>query len=233
MVLDLIYVAPNSSDDTKSVLVESQKKRFADPEVVNECVELYKKWKTTRGNLDTNNMNRGIVIKKLAEKKKQNKEDPCTDLMEEKKKIEEDIKLNESLLDELWLKLKLRYNRVGNIVHESVPVEKDEKFNKIEKTWGTPRKMIIEEVGKPGAAHHHEILRWIDGFDPVNGSKISGHRGYFLKGYGVLLNQALLSYGLSFLTKNKYTPVQTPLFMKQSVMEETCQLSDFEENLYK
>jgi seryl-tRNA synthetase len=29
------------------------------------------------------------------------------------------------------------------------------------------------------------------------GQKIAGHRGYFLKGYGVLLNQALINYGLS------------------------------------
>jgi seryl-tRNA synthetase len=28
------------------------------------------------------------------------------------------------------------------------------------------------------------------------GQKIAGHRGYFLKGAGVLLNQALINYGL-------------------------------------
>lgn len=30
-----------------------------------------------------------------------------------------------------------------------------------------------------------------------------------------------------------YTPLQPPFFMKQSIMGETCQLSDFEESLYK
>jgi len=28
----------------------------------------------------------------------------------------------------------------------------------------------------------------IDGYDPKRGRKIAGHRGYFLKNYGVLLN---------------------------------------------
>ena len=65
------------------------------------------------------------------------------------------------------------------------------------------------------------------------GSKVAGHKGYYLKGYGVLLNQALINYGQSLLYKNKYKLLQPPFFMKSSIMHETCQLSDFEENLYK
>jgi seryl-tRNA synthetase len=87
--------------------------------------------------------------------------------------------------------------------------------------------------GKPGSAHHHQILEWIGGYDPERGVKVSGHRGYFLKGYGVLLNQALVQYGLQFLVKKDYTPIQPPFFMKGEIMHETCQLADFEENLYK
>lgn len=73
----------------------------------------------------------------------------------------------------------------------------------------------------------------IDGYDPKRGSKIAGHRGYFLKGYGQLLNLALINFGLKFLMTKGYTNIQTPFFMKKEAMEETCQLSDFEENLYK
>lgn len=32
-------------------------------------------------------------------------------------------------------------------------------------------------------------------FDPVAGTNLAKHRGYFLKGLGVLLNQALIMYG--------------------------------------
>ena len=65
------------------------------------------------------------------------------------------------------------------------------------------------------------------------GQKVAGHRGFFLKGVGVLLNQALINYGISTLYKAGYTPLQPPYFMKANIMHETCQLSDFEENLYK
>lgn len=39
------------------------------------------------------------------------------------------------------------------------------------------------------------------------GSKVAGHRGYYLKGNGVLLNQALINFGLATLVKNEYTPL--------------------------
>lgn len=67
----------------------------------------------------------------------------------------------------------------------------------------------------------------------VQGAKVAGHRGYYLKGFGALLNMALVSYGMQFLFKKGYTPIQTPYFMKKSIMSETCQLSDFDESLYK
>lgn len=67
------------------------------------------------------------------------------------------------------------------------------------------------------------------------GQKVAGHRGYYLKGPGVLLNQALINFGLTTLmqSEKKYVPIQPPYFMKKEIMEATCQLDDFEENLYK
>lgn len=120
---------------------------------------------------------------------------------------------------------------MGNIVHESVPVSNDEKDNRVERTWGEISKLKV--TGKRGAYHHHEVLEAIDGYDSRRGQKISGHRGYFLKGPGVLLNMSLIQYGLHFLSKRGYTPMQPPYFMKREVMAETCQLGDFDEQLYQ
>jgi seryl-tRNA synthetase len=48
-------------------------------------------------------------------------------------------------------------------------------------------------------------MQCLDIVDLDRGSKIAGHRGFFLKGLGVLLNQALINYGISFLSKSQYT----------------------------
>eukprot|EP01098_Paradermamoeba_levis_P002859 TRINITY_DN1359_c0_g1_i1.p1 TRINITY_DN1359_c0_g1~~TRINITY_DN1359_c0_g1_i1.p1 ORF type:complete len:298 (+),score=126.05 TRINITY_DN1359_c0_g1_i1:563-1456(+) len=73
----------------------------------------------------------------------------------------------------------------------------------------------------------------IGGYDAEAGSNVAGHRGYFLKGPGVILNQALINYGLSFLAKKGYTALQTPYFMNKEIMAKTAQLSDFDDQLYK
>merc|ERR1712166_1317648 len=44
---------------------------------------------------------------------------------------------------------------------------------------------------------------------------------------------ALVNYGIQYLVKKKYHPIQPPFFVKQSVMEATCQIGEFEENLYR
>jgi len=74
---------------------------------------------------------------------------------------------------------------------------------------------------------------------PLNPSKASdgacslaGGRGFFLKREGVLLNQALISFALQSGYRRGYQPMQTPFFMRQSMMAMCAQLSQFDEELY-
>lgn len=81
--------------------------------------------------------------------------------------------------------------------------------------------------------HHHELMFMCDAFDLPRGVGVAGHRAYFLKGVGVQLNLALITYGLDFLRKRGYTALQTPFFMNKEVMGNTAQLEQFDEELYK
>ncbi len=45
--------------------------------------------------------------------------------------------------------------------------------------------------------------------------------------------QALINYGLQFAYKRDYKPVHTPFFMRQEIMAECAQLSQFDDELYK
>jgi seryl-tRNA synthetase len=124
-----------------------------------------------------------------------------------------------------------KVNTVGNLVHESVPVSDDEANNETIRTW-VPEGVTVDE-NKKAALSHHEVLTRLDGYDPDRGTKISGHRGYFLRNYGVFLNQAMINYGLDFLAKREYIPLQAPVMMNKEVMARTAQLSQFDEELYK
>lgn len=84
------------------------------------------------------------------------------------------------------------------------------------RTWGEISTLKV--TGKRGAYHHHEVLKALGGYDPERGQKVAGHRGYFLKGVGVLLNNALINFGINFLNKRNYDLVQPPFFMRKEIM---------------
>ena len=92
--------------------------------------------------------------------------------------------------------------------------------------WGVPREMTREMYC------HHELLWMIDGYEPERGTRVAGHRGYFLKGNAVLLNQAIIMYALHWNTQRGFTTLQTPYFMNKDVMAGVAQLEDFDEELY-
>lgn len=110
--------------------------------------------------------------------------------------------------------------KIPNDVDAGCPVGNDEaKDNALYKQWG-------ECTTRAGLLHHHELLWMIDGYEPERGVGVAGHRAYFLKGVGLLLNQALISYGLSFLAAREYTPLMPPFFMNRDVMAGVAQLED-------
>jgi len=119
-----------------------------------------------------------------------------------------------------------KLSAIGNIVHDSVKVSNNEDDNPIVMKWG-------EHVSKPDILHHYEILDKLGAYDAERGVKVAGNRGYFLKGVGFRLNQALINFGIDFLMRRGHTPIQTPFFMNKEAMAATAQLSDFDDQLYK
>ncbi|EJS44303.1 ses1p [Saccharomyces arboricola H-6] len=214
---------------------QSQKARNASVEIVDEIISDYKDWVKTRFELDELNKKFNKLQKDIGLKFK-NKED-ASELLAEKEKLTQHKKELTDREQEEDKGLKKKVFQVGNIVHPSVVVSNDEENNELVRTW-KPEELeavgpIASVTGKPANLSHHEILLRLDGYDPDRGVKISGHRGYFLRNYGVFLNQALINYGLQFLAAKGYIPLQAPVMMNKEVMAKTAQLSQFDEELYK
>jgi seryl-tRNA synthetase len=142
------------------------------------------------------------------------------------KDINDEVKNSELRQQVLKDEIDILVNRIGNIVDDTVPVSKDEeKDNEVVVIWGA-RRMDSELLN-----HHHLLFR-IGGYEPERGVKVAGHRAYFLRDAGVLLNQALIMYGTTFLRQREYSILQPPFFMNKSVMGGVAQLSQFDEELY-
>ncbi|KAF4634658.1 hypothetical protein G7Y89_g3447 [Cudoniella acicularis] len=206
---------------------ESQRRRYAPEEAVDEVIALYEDHRKTQYEVSQTNTKINEIQKQIGAKKKA--KENADDLLKQKVDLE---KIKKSFIDsatEKDLLLKKKLGTIGNIVHESVLNNNNEDFNELQRTWA-PEGVTVE---KKDVLSHHEVLTRLDGYDPERGAKVVGHRGYFLKKWGVFLNQALINYGLEFLDSKGYTPLQTPQFMLKEYMAKTAQLEQFDEELYK
>lgn len=206
---------------------ESQRRRFADEKIVDEIIAEWQDHRKT--NYDAFQLKTKIndVQKQIGAKKKA--KENADDLLQQKSELDKEHKAMVESAAEKERLLQVKVKSIGNYVHDSVPVSDNEDNNGIQKTWA-PEGVTVE---KKAVLSHHEVLLRLDGYDPERGTKVVGHRGYFLRQWGVFLNQALINYGLQFLAERGYTPLQTPQFMLKDYMGKTAQLEQFDEELYK
>lgn len=129
------------------------------------------------------------INKEIGQLKKNDKEADVSSQMNNRQKVEEQMEQTKEQEHCLIQKIKEKMRKVGNLVHPSVPVSKDEKDSEVVSTWGEVPALKVNST--KGHCHHHEVLAMIDGYDPKRGQKIAGHRGFFLKGYAAMLNMAL------------------------------------------
>ncbi|CED83124.1 seryl-trna synthetase [Phaffia rhodozyma] len=228
-MIDIILLQKDKGGDPELVR-ESQRKRGASVELVDDVLERYTNW--TKLNFQAAQKAKEInALQKEISLKKRNKE-PADDLVAQKTSQDKELAELKQTAIEAEKTMRKLCGTIGNIVAEGCPISLTEDDNSLIRQWH-PDGPDAQPVHRTDIIAHHEVLHRIDAFDLERGAKISGHRGFFLTGDGVDLNQALINYGLDFLRKKEYKKVQTPYIMKRDVMSKTAQLDQFDEELYK
>lgn len=117
--------------------------------------------------------------------------------------------------------------RLPNLLHESVPIGKDENDNVEVKVWGKPPKFDF----KP--KNHLEIAQTLGLIDDERGAKVAGHGFFYLKGDLVLLDLALQRFAIDFMVKKGYQLIEPPFMLRRKPYEGVTDLADFENVMYK
>lgn len=117
---------------------------------------------------------------------------------------------------------------IPNLLHESVPSGSSERQNVVVKEYGHN---TVKTSLSP--KDHIDIATSLDLIDLERAAKISGARFYFLKNELVKMNQALLNFGLDYLSHSGYTLTQPPYMIRREAMEGAIILGDFEQVIYK
>ncbi|CAK4018635.1 Serine--tRNA ligase, cytoplasmic [Lecanosticta acicola] len=223
------FIVERGGDPKK--IKESQRRRHAPEEVVDEVIAMFEDHRKTQYAAATD---MGAKINKVQKemglnKKNKGSKEEFDALLKQKDDLTKEKKELEELAAKKYEALTKKVKSIGNYVHESVPVSDNEDNNALIRDWA-PEGVKVE---KKDCLSHHEVLTRIDGYDPERGTKLVGHRGYFLVRNGFWLAQALQTYGMRFLGSRGYDPMQPPFFMLRELMAKTAQLEQFDEELYK
>lgn len=192
---------------------------------LDELISLDKQRRNLIVETDEFRKKRNEVSLEIARKMKA-KED-ASSLIEHMQTVSENLQRLEAdqiKIEEDFTKLSLT---LPNMIHESVPIGKDDTANKEIKKWGN-----IPVFDFP-IKDHIDLTQSLDLVDLERAAKVSGARFYYLKNQLVRLNQALLQFALDFLTEKNYTPIQTPFLINRGAMEGAIIAQDFEEVIYK
>jgi seryl-tRNA synthetase len=134
-------------------------------------------------------------------------------LIEEGKRLKEDIAKMEAELETAEANYKLEAEKLPNMAHPEAPVGKEDKDN-----------LEVKRVGKvPTFAFkprdHVELGQILDIIDFDTATRVSGTKFYYLKNEGVILELALVRFALDILQKHGFTLYTTPDVAKEEIVE--------------
>ena len=148
-------------------------------------------------------------------------------LMAEAADLPRKIKECDAEQEEIRTSVRAILMRLPNILHESVPVGKDDTENVEIKRVGTPKCFSFE------IKNHGQLAAENGWADFERAAQCSGAGFYFLKGSLVLLDMALQRYAIDLLAEKGYTPVIPPYMINRTSYEGVTDLADFEKVMYK
>jgi len=208
-------------------MVKENLKRRGNPEYLKMLDELLKKDKEWR-ELKTKNQElqhkRNVLSKKIGEAKA--KGESLKKEMKEVVEIRERIKKNNEKIEKLRKECDVLLLKIPNLLHESVPLGRDEKDNIEIKRWGESPKFDFTPKS------HLEIGKGLIDFE--SGAKVAGSLFTCLKEDVVLLDMAIQKFAIDFLRERGYMLVEPPYMVNRKVYEAMIgDPTDFSEASYK
>lgn len=138
---------------------------------------------------------------------------PTPELIEQMRKVGEDIKKFEERSLELAPLFRSLLLAVPNLTHPDVLVSDNEDHNPVLEYYREATKFDFTPLD------HVELAEKLDLLDFDRATKVSGPKFYYLKNELALLEFALIQYVLSLVTKHGYVAVSTPDLAKREILE--------------
>jgi seryl-tRNA synthetase len=199
----------------------SQLARGASVELVDQALAADSAWRKSLNEFETLRAQQNAFGKQVASAAKEEKQA----LVAQAQELSAKVKAADSAANEAQLALDALIWKIENVVVAGVP------------TGGEDDYVVLKEIGtKPSfdfeVKDHQEIGEYLDIIDIERGTKISGSRFYFLKGWGARLELALMNMALDQAAEAGFTALITPTLVRPEVMAGTGFLGEHSDEIY-
>ncbi|MEA3429737.1 MAG: serine--tRNA ligase [Nanoarchaeota archaeon] len=221
-MLDLKFIRENS-DKVK----ENIKKKFQDSKLkkVDELLKYDEENRKLMQESQKLRQKRNLVNQEINKLKKSGKD--IKKKLAEAKKIPEKLKQIESKQEEVGNKICEILKIIPQIIHDSVPIGKNDGENVEREIIGKIKKFSFP------VKSHVEIAENLNMADFDISACTSGNGFYFLKGDLALLQMAVINFARDFMVKKGYLYVEPPLMIRKKVVDGVMSFDEMDNMMYK
>lgn len=200
-------------------------RRGMDPAVVDDVVRLDRSWRDTLNRINELRARRNKAAVAVGQAKKAGHDAPAVlvemkDLGAELERLDAALRQYEEDRNELLM-------RLPNLMHETVPMGKDESGNVPLQTVGGPTRHAFQ------ALSHVDLLVGLGLADLDRAAKTSGARFFFLTDDGVRLSFAIQEYAMDYLQERGFHLIDPPYLLRREMVAGATALADFEDVIFK
>jgi seryl-tRNA synthetase len=215
--------------ENPELVKENIKKKFQNEKIplVDDVKKLDEEWRGLKYKEDTLRSKRNKVSLEISKAKKAQDNKRAEELLKEAKEIPNELSKLGEKRKKLQEDIKEIMYKIPNIIHESVPLGKDDSEN-----------VEIEKIGEPKVPdyeiiHHAKLAEDLDGLDLDSARTVAGNGFYYLKGDLALLHSAMLAFARDYMIKKGFTYVIPPFMVRRKVVEGVMSFEEMDAMMYK
>ena len=215
--------------ENPDLVKENIKKKFQDNKLilVDEVIELDVKNREVKLNGDNLRSKRKALSSQIGELMKSGKKDEAEKVKTQVNEINSELEENEKLETQYAEEIKSRMMKIPNIMHDSVPIGKDDSENVEIQKFGEP---IVPDYEIP---FHGEILENLGGLDLDSARRVAGNGFYYLMGNVARLHSAVLTYARDFMINKGFTYCIPPYMIRSDVVTGVMSFEEMDAMMYK
>ncbi len=215
--------------ENPEVVKENIQKKFQMHKVnlVDEVIELDKKARELIVKGDEMRSQRNNLSKEIGNLMREGKKDAAEEIKEKVNAINEELEQNEKLENEYREKVNSMMMKIPNMMHESVPIGKDDSENVEVQKYGEPTKPDYE------IPYHAEIMERLCGLDLDSARRVAGNGFYYLMGEVAQLHSAIITYARDFMIEKGFTYCIPPFMIRSDVVTGVMSFEEMDAMMYK